>query len=108
MLHVRQGTTVGSLTLFPVWQDRTSTGTRRYDTSAEALQAGEAEGGPSVPQLVATNTGTAPVLVLDGQLFEGDGSTGWRPGPRWCLQGPGRCSMSRASKSTAGEGNRLR
>lgn len=74
MLHVGQGTTIGSLTLFPVWQDRTSIGTRRYDTSAEALQIGEADGGPSVPQLVASNTGDKPVLVLDGQLFEG----GWQ------------------------------
>lgn len=74
MLHVGQGTTVGSLTLFPVWQDRTSTGTRRYDLSADSLQVGEAEGGPSVPQVVATNTGAKPVLVLDGQLFEG----GWQ------------------------------
>jgi hypothetical protein len=74
MLHVGRGTTVGSLTLFPVWQDRTSTGTRRYDTSADSLQVGEAEGGPSVPQLVATNTGAKPILVLDGQLFEG----GWQ------------------------------
>jgi hypothetical protein len=74
MLHVGHGTTVGSLTLFPLWQDRTSTGARRYDTSSDSLQIGEAEGGPSVPQLVATNTGAKPVLVLDGQLFE----AGWQ------------------------------
>lgn len=74
MLHVGQGTTVGSVTLFPIWQDRTSTGARRYDTSAAALRVDEAEGGPSVPQLVATNTGAKAVLVLDGQLFEG----GWQ------------------------------
>jgi hypothetical protein len=74
MLHVGQGSTVGGLTLFPVWHDRTSTGTRGYDTSIDGLAVTEAEGGPSVPQLVATNTGAMPVLVLDGQLFEG----GWQ------------------------------
>ncbi|GAB2776665.1 hypothetical protein GCM10027020_32460 [Nocardioides salsibiostraticola] len=74
MLHVGQGTTVGSLTVFPVWQNRTSSGVRRYDTNPETLQIEEAEGGPTVPQLVATNTGAKPVLVLDGQLFEG----GWQ------------------------------
>lgn len=74
MLHVGQGTTSGGVTLFPIWQNRTSTGIRRYETSAAHLSLGEAEGGPSVPQLLAVNTGSLPVLILDGQLFEG----GWQ------------------------------
>lgn len=74
MLHIGQGTTVASVTLFPIWQDRTSTGARSYVTSTTALQLGEAEGGPSVPTLVAVNQGPTPVLILDGQLFEG----GWQ------------------------------
>ena len=74
MLHVGQGTTVGGVTLFPIWQDRTSTGARHYETSTGSLALGEANGGPSVPQLVADNRGERPVLVLDGQLFEG----GWQ------------------------------
>lgn len=74
MLHVGQGTTVGSVTLFPIWQDRTSTGIRRYVTATTHLDLGEADDGPSVPQLVADNRGPKPVLILDGQLFEG----GWQ------------------------------
>ncbi len=73
-LHVGQGTTVGSLTLFPIWNDRPASGSRRYDTGTETLSVSEADGGPSVPQLLVTNTGKRPVLVLDGQLFEG----GWQ------------------------------
>lgn len=74
MIHIGQGTTVGSVTLFPVWQDRAAVGVRRYDTDASHLSVTEADGGPAVPQLVAVNTGERPVLVLDGQLFEG----GWQ------------------------------
>lgn len=73
-LHVGQGTTVGSLTVFPVWHDRPVSAKRRYETSAEALAVEELDAGPSVPQLSVTNTGDQPVLVLDGQLFEG----GWQ------------------------------
>ncbi|MCR6030354.1 hypothetical protein GGQ22_02730 [Nocardioides sp. zg-579] len=72
-LHIGQGTTVGSLTVFPVWHDRVAT-KRRYETSAETLSIAELGGGPSVPQLSVTNTGQQDVLVLDGQLFEG----GWQ------------------------------
>src|SRR5262245_24583008 len=73
-LHVGQGTTFGSLTLFPVWSDRTATGRRWYGTDSTRLEVGEADSGPDVPRLVATNPGDRPVLVLDGQLFEG----GWQ------------------------------
>lgn len=72
-LHVGQGTTVGSLTVFPIWHDRVVT-KRRYETSTDALAVSETSGGPSVPRLSVTNTGAVPVLVLDGQLFEG----GWQ------------------------------
>lgn len=73
-LHVGQGTTVGSVTVFPVWHDRASAGVRRYDTDPAALAVTEAAGGPSVPQLSVTNTGQRPLLIFDGQLFEG----GWQ------------------------------
>lgn len=62
------------VTLFPLWSDETTSGERRYDTEAGRLDIAEIEGGPSVPHLMATNTGTRAVLVLDGQLFEG----GWQ------------------------------
>lgn len=71
MLHVGQGTTIGALTVFPVWNGRA--GVRHYVTDAAALEVAEVEGG-AVPQLGAVNRGSKDVLVLDGQLFEG----GWQ------------------------------
>ena len=74
MIHVGQGRTVGALTVFPIWQDRTSTGARRYTTGGADLVLGESPGGPVVGQLHVDNRGQLPALVLDGQLFEG----GWQ------------------------------
>lgn len=71
MLHVGQGTTIGALTVFPVWNGRA--GVRHYETDASALEVGEVDGG-AVPRLQAVNRGAKDVLVLDGQLFEG----GWQ------------------------------
>ncbi len=70
-LHVGQGTTVGALTVFPVWNDHG--GRRGYETGTDHLEVAEVEGG-SVPRLRAVNAGLKDVLVLDGQLFEG----GWQ------------------------------
>ena len=36
-LHVGQGTTIGSLTIFPVWHDRVVPARRRYDTGHDSL-----------------------------------------------------------------------
>ncbi len=73
-LHVGQGTTIGSLTIFPVWHDRAVPVRRRYDTGHDVLVVTEVTDGPDVPQLQVHNPGERPVLVLDGQLFEG----GWQ------------------------------
>ena len=73
-LHVGQGTTVGAITIFPVWSDQRVAPSRRYTTSLEDVAISELEDGPTVPQLIATNAGAQPVLVLDGQLFDG----GWQ------------------------------
>ena len=73
-LHIGQGATVGAITVFPVWHDRHVAARRTYDTGASTLAVTEAVAGPSVPELQVTNTGERPVLVLDGQLFEG----GWQ------------------------------
>jgi hypothetical protein len=73
-LHIGQGTTVGAITIFPVWHDRQVRNQRRYDTGATALEVSEVEHGPLVGQLSVKNVSDRPVLVLDGQLFEG----GWQ------------------------------
>lgn len=70
-LHIGQGTTVGALTVFPVWHDGHVRSVRTYDTGSATLAVSEADTGPSVPTLQVTNSGEKPVLVLDGQLFEG-------------------------------------
>lgn len=70
-LHIGQGTTVGAITVFPVWHDGHVRSVRTYDTGSATLAVSEADTGPSVPTLQVTNSGEKPVLVLDGQLFEG-------------------------------------
>lgn len=87
-LHVGQGTTIGSLTIFPVWHDRVVPVRRRYDTGHDSLVVTEVADGPDVPQLQVHNPGERPVLVLDGQLFEG----GWqhRMATRSLLVPPGQ------------------
>jgi len=71
-LHVGRGTTRGAMTVFPIWADRA--GWSRYTTSAKTLDVSEVVGGPDVGTLMVGNTGDKPVLVLEGQLFEG----GWQ------------------------------
>lgn len=71
-IHVGQGATVGALTVFPVWT--APTGLDAYTTSPHAVRVAEVEGGAQVERLRATNLADRPVLVLEGQLFEG----GWQ------------------------------
>ncbi|QZY29693.1 ARPP-1 family domain-containing protein [Nocardioides coralli] len=71
-LHVGRGITRGAMTVFPLWADRA--GWSRYTTSAKTLDISEADNGPDVGQLMVGNHGDRPVLVLEGQLFEG----GWQ------------------------------
>ncbi len=71
-LHVGRGVTAGALTVFPVWNGHG--GRREYTTHVRDIEVSEVEGGPAVPGLSATNRGAAPVLVLEGHLFEG----GWQ------------------------------
>lgn len=73
-LHVGQGTTRGPLTVFPVWTD-TPAVPRGYDTGTSApVDVAERAGTPTVDQLVLTNRGARPVLLLAGELLEG----GWQ------------------------------
>src|SRR4051812_7388338 len=73
-LHVGQGTQRGPLTVFPVWTDA-PTAHRGYFTGSSApVDVAERAGSPAVDQLVLTNRGDRPVLLLAGELLEG----GWQ------------------------------
>lgn len=85
-LHIGRGINRGALTVFPVWNG--AGGRRRYGTDMTSVAVTELDGGPAVPGLSAANAGDKPVLVLEGQLFEG----GWqhRMAVRSVLLAPGR------------------
>jgi hypothetical protein len=72
ILHVGRGVTRGAMTVFPIWGDKA--GWSRYTTSAKTLDVSEMDSGPDVGTLMVGNHGDKPVLVLEGQLFEG----GWQ------------------------------
>src|SRR3954468_4235457 len=70
-LHVGQGTHRGPLTVFPVWTAAPSVAPG-YLTGANAAVDVEARAGsPAVDQLIVTNRGDHPVLLLAGELLEG-------------------------------------
>ena len=71
-LHVGRGTTRGAMTVFPLWSAQA--GTSRYSGDPRHLDVSELDDGPSVSSLMVGNPGARPVLVLEGQLFEG----GWQ------------------------------
>ena len=70
-LHVGQGTTHGALTTFPVWTDGPSSGSALLTGAAAPVDVAERAGSPAVDQLVVTNRGNRPVLLLAGELLEG-------------------------------------
>ena len=71
-VHVGAGTCTSGVTVFPVWT--TARGVRGMDTGTAArVSAAERAGSPVVGELVLTNEGGRPVLLLDGELLEG----GW-------------------------------
>lgn len=67
-IHVGHGTTHGAMTVFPLWAERS--GAPRYSYSGRHLEVREVPGG-QVNSLVVGNAGDRPVLVVEGQLFEG-------------------------------------
>lgn len=92
-LHVGQGTHRGSLTVFPVWTDTRSIH-RGYLTGAAApVDVAERAGSPDVGQLVLTNRGDRPVLLLAGELLEGGWQT--RALTATTLLAPGTSSVER-------------
>ncbi len=73
-LHVGQGTDRGAVSIFPVWTDAAAS-PRGYLTGAGApVGVAERAGSPAVDELVTTNHGQRPVLLLSGELLEG----GWQ------------------------------
>ena len=73
VLHVGQGTHLGALSVFPVWADGPAV--RGLDTGRAAqVVVAEREPAPVVDEVVVTNRGHRPVLLLAGELFEG----GWQ------------------------------
>jgi hypothetical protein len=68
-LHIGRGTDRDSVSLFPVWG--TYAGQRGYVTDTTAVSLSERPDGAAVESLQATNAGTSPVLMLEGQLLEG-------------------------------------
>ena len=70
-LHVGQGTTRGPLTVFPVWTDAPSLGSAHLTGSDAPVDVAERAGSPAVDQLVVSNRGDRPLLLLAGELLEG-------------------------------------
>lgn len=69
-LHLGRPVHRGSLTLFPVWNGR-AVATRGYVLADGVVEVAEREGSAVVAQLVVTNPGARPALVLEGDLLEG-------------------------------------
>ena len=73
VLHVGQGTHLGALSVFPVWADGPAVAGLDTGRAAKVVVA-EREPAPVVDEVVVTNQGARPVLLLAGELFEG----GWQ------------------------------
>jgi len=71
-LHVGRGVTRGGMTVFPLWGG--AAGFSGCTTDPKHLDVSECDDGPDVSTVMVGNTGERPVLVLEGQLFEG----GWQ------------------------------
>jgi hypothetical protein len=69
-LHLGRPLHRGGLSLFPVWNGRAVT-RRGYDLNGSGVCVEERAGAPVVGELVVTNTGPRPALVLAGELLEG-------------------------------------
>lgn len=69
-LHVGRPVHRGALTLFPVWNGR-AVASPGYDLSSPHVEVAERSGAAMVEQLVVTNRGRRPVLLLEGEVLEG-------------------------------------
>ncbi|MFP3459798.1 DUF6569 family protein [Arthrobacter globiformis] len=69
-LHVGAGTSLGPLTIFPVWTR--GAGGLGISTGTHAnVAVTELASGAQVPRLTVTNNGPRPALLLEGELLEG-------------------------------------
>lgn len=69
-LHLGKPLTRGALTVFPIWNSSAVT-TRGYDLGSAKLTVQERAGHAVVAELVITNHGSRPALILEGELLEG-------------------------------------
>jgi len=69
-LHLGRPLTRGALTVFPIWNGNAFTA-RGYDLAGSALSVTERAGSAVVEELVVTNGGGRPALLLEGELLEG-------------------------------------
>ena len=69
-LHLGKPLTRGALTIYPIWNGQAVT-TRGYDVTTQHLEVAERAGSAVVAELVLTNHGNRPALVLEGELLEG-------------------------------------
>lgn len=69
-LHVGAGSTLGPLSIFPVWTS--GSGSLGISTGTHAdVAVTELAGGAQVARLTVTNNGPHPALLLEGELLEG-------------------------------------
>ncbi len=69
-LHVGRPVHRGALSIFPVWNGNAVADTG-YDLHSPQVRVEERAGAPVVSELVATNRGLRPALVLSGELLTG-------------------------------------
>jgi hypothetical protein len=69
-LHVGSPAVRGGLTVFPVFNGE-AVAARGYDLGGPSITVEERAGAPVVDELVVTNRGARPALVLEGELLEG-------------------------------------
>ena len=92
-LHVGQGTDRGALSIFPVWTDAAASPCGYLTGAGAPVDVAERAGSPAVDQLVVTNRGRRPVLLLAGELLEGGWQT--RALTATTLLAPGRPTVQR-------------
>lgn len=69
-LHLGRPVVRGALTAFPVWNGA-AVQSRGYDVASANLAVEERAGHAVVAELVVTNNGQRPALILEGELLEG-------------------------------------
>ena len=70
-LHLGRPLTRGALSLFPVWNGA-AVAVRGYDLRTPRLSVAERAGSPVVGELVVTNAGARPALLLEGEVLQGE------------------------------------